>query len=153
MGMNSRIISTISLIVLFASFSLGQRPAVSCQHAVEYGNRNQVDPSRSTLNLIAGRVIAEVGEPAKKVGAIPACLGLFTETDHRLVASAVADEEGRFRFKRIQPGLYRLVVRDRQNAFCVANMPLRVVESRRGKTLVIHMRPSGVDDCSYGDFK
>lgn len=150
--MRYRILFSISLVSLLGSFSLGQGP-VRCPKSLEYVNRNQVDPGRSTLRVIAGRVVAEVGQPARRVGPIPACLGLFTENDHRLVASAVADEEGRFKFKSIQPGFYRLVVRDPQNAFCVANMPLRVIASGRGKLLVIHMRPSGIDDCSYGDVK
>jgi hypothetical protein len=41
------------------------------------------------------------------------------------------------------------------NAFCVANMPLRVARWPRGraKPLVVYMRPAGIDDCGYGDFK
>jgi hypothetical protein len=82
-------------------------------------------------------------------------LGLFTEKDHHLVVSVVADDQGRFKFSSVPSGRYRLVVRDPQNVFCVANMPLRIVRwpLRKAKRLVIHMRPAGIDDCSYGDFK
>ena len=141
------------LLLALPVFAHSQQP--TCKSPIEYGNRNQIDPKRSNVRRLSGRVIAEAGRPAKEVGAVPACLGLFTENDHRLVASAVADEEGRFKFKSVVPGRYRLVVRDPQNAFCLANMPLRVVGWPRGTTkpLVIHMRPSGIDDCSYGDFK
>ena len=152
--MASRIVLTI-LIASSALLAQAQQPVASCKMPVEYENRNQVDPKRSSVSSIAGRVITEVGDPAREVGPWPACLGLFTENDHRLVASAVADEEGHFKFSSVPTGSYRLVVRDPQNVFCAANMPLRVVRSLRGKakSLVIHMRPSGIDDCSYGDFK
>jgi hypothetical protein len=146
----------IILTVLLPVFSLlagAQQPI--CRSPIEYGNRNQVNPKRSSVRGLSGRVVSEVGDPAKEIGPVPACLGLFTEKDHRLVATAVADEEGRFKFKSVASGRYRLVVRDPQNAFCLANMPLHIVGWPRGttKSLVIHMRPSGIDDCSYGDFK
>jgi hypothetical protein len=85
-------------------------------------------------------------------------LGLFTEQDHRLVASSVADEEGYFRFRNISSGVYRLVVRDNYRGFCTANVRIRIVDWPRGgilkrKRLVIHMQVAGVDTCSYGDFK
>jgi hypothetical protein len=147
-----RSISAISIVLLLGIFSLGQQQITSCNN-LEYANRNQVDPHRSVVNATVGRVIAETGDPPRQLGPIPACLGLFTEKDHRLVASAMADEEGQFKFKPVRSGLYRLVVRDPQNAFCVVNMPLRIVETRRGRPLVIHMRRVGIDDCSYGDFK
>jgi hypothetical protein len=149
------IVFAILVAALPAFVIKAQKPDPICKTPFEYENRNQVDPKRSSLSSIAGRVITEVGDPAREVGPWPACLGLFAENDHRLVASTVADEDGHFKFSSVPPGSYRLVVRDPQNAFCVANMPLSVVRSLRGKakSLVIHMRPSGIDDCSYGDFK
>ena len=152
--MKARTILTILLVACSGSLSYAQQ-SPSCKSPIEYGNRNQVDPKPSSVRGISGRVIAEVGRPAKEVGPIPACLGLFMEKDHRLVASAVANEEGRFKFSSVPPGRYRLVVRDPQNAFCIANMPLRIVRWLRGKAkpLVFHMRPAGIDDCSYGEFK
>lgn len=145
----------VSIIAVAALLSNAQEQVPTCKPPIEYGNRNQNEPKRSSVRTISGRVIAEVGSPAKEVGPVPACLGLFTEEDHRLIASAVADEKGRFRFRPISEGRYRLVVRDPQNAFCIANMPLRLARWRRekAKALVIHLRPSGIDDCSYGDFK
>lgn len=145
---------TVVSLALLGSFGHVQAQSPSCKSPIEYGNRNQVDTKRSSVRRISGRVIAEVGRPAKEAGSLPACIGLFTEEGHRLIASVVADEEGRFSLTSIPPGQYRLVVRDPQDVFCVANMPLRVVRWPRGKAkpLVIHMRPSGIDDCSYGDF-
>ncbi len=152
--MQSRITLTLIILISSASLALAQQP-LSCKSPIEYGSRNQVDPKPSSVRGVAGRVIMEVGNPTKELDPIPACLGLFTEEDHRLVASAVADGEGHFRFKSVPAGRYRLVVRDPQNSLCVANMPLRIVRWPRGKAkpLVIHMRPAGIDDCSYGDFK
>ena len=107
----------VFILVALSSICLAQQQAVSCPTTIEYANRNQVDPSRSTLSVLKGRVIDEVGNPAKEIGPIPACLGLFTENDRRLVASTIADEEGKFEFKSIKPGLYRLVVRDPPKRF------------------------------------
>lgn len=148
-----RFLLTIITILFLASLVNAQAP--KCQSPIEYGNRNQVDPKRSSVRRLSGRAISEVGDPAKEMGPLPVCLGLFTEKNHRLVASTVADEAGHFRFDSVPSGRYRLVVRDPQNAFCLANMPLRVVKWPRGTTkrLVIHMRLAGIDDCSYGDFK
>ena len=145
----------LTIIFVLASALPFNAQSPACKSPIEYGNRNQVDPKRSTVRRLSGRPISEVGDPAKEIGPLPVCLGLFTEKDHRLVASAVADEEGRFKFGSIPSGRFRLVVRDPLNSFCLANMPLRVVKWPSGKTkpLFIHMRPAGIDDCSYGDFK
>jgi hypothetical protein len=148
-----RCLLTIIFVLVPGLLVSAQTP--KCKSPIEYGNRNQVNPTRSTVRGLSGRVISEVGDPAREIGPVPACLGLFTETDHRLVASAVANQEGRFRFGVVRSGRFRLVVRDPLNSFCLANMPLHVVKWPRRKTkpLVIHMRPAGIDDCSYGDFK
>ena len=148
-----RFLFTTIFVLVSALLVNAQVP--KCKSPIEYGNRNQVDPTRSTVGRLSGHAISEAGDPAKQIGPVPVCLGVFTEKDHRLVASAVADEDGRFNFGSIPSGWFRLVVRDPQNAFCLANMPLHVVKWPRGKKkpLVIHMRPAGLDDCSYGDFK
>ena len=114
------------LIVLPAFFcgslTYAQQHTSTCQSPIEYGNRNQIDPKRSSVKTVSSRVIAEVGHPAKEIGSIPACLGLFTEKEHRLVASVVADDEGYFKFDSVPPGRYRLIVRDPQNAFACCEM-------------------------------
>ena len=153
--MKAQVILTFLLVALSSSLSLAQQESPRCKSPIEYGNQNQVDPKHSSVAGISGRVVAESGTPPKQFGPVAACLGLFTEEDHRLIASVIADEEGRFRFDFVPSGRYRLVVRDSQNVFCLANMPLRVVKGphRRARPLVIHMRAAGIDDCSYGDFK
>jgi hypothetical protein len=152
--MKAQVPVVLFLVLFYATLTHAQRP-VRCNLPVEYGNRNQVDPPRSTVRSLVGRVVAETGDPAKEIGAVPACLGLFTEKGHRLVASAEADQRGRFKFGVIRSGRFRLVVREPLNSFCLANLSLRVANKPRGKAreLVIHMRPAGVDDCSYGEIK
>ncbi len=71
------------------------------------------------------------------------CLGLFTEQKHTLIASAITDEEGRFRFNNISPGRYRLVVR--ASGFYVADVPVRVLsggrdKSKGAKPIVVYMQ-------------
>lgn len=163
-----RVAIIILIICLSALTSLAQQASSECKFPIAYGNKNQVDPKAQSIHVVSGRVFDEVGEvgtgrrnPAREIGPIPgACLGLFSEKERRLVASAVADDEGRFKFKSIPPGRYRLVVRDPYDGLCVANMPLRVVEwpragifRRKNKTILIHMRAGGIDDCSYGEVK
>ncbi len=153
--MKAKILFTIILIAFSLSASYAQEQGESCPSPIEYGNHNQIEPNRSSVRKVSGRVIHELSNPAKEIELLPACLGLFTEKDHRLVASAVAGDDGNFKFGSVPVGNYRLVVRDAYNVFCVANMPLRLVRWPRGraKSLVIHMRPAGIDDCSYGAFK
>ena len=90
-----------------------------------------------------------------ELGAVPgARLGLFTGQGHRLVATTVADDEGRFRFAAVLAGKHRLVVH--VAGLCVANVPLQVVKGSRGKDrkqIVVHLRPAGIDSCRHGDYK
>jgi hypothetical protein len=155
---------TIALLpFVFAGVtSFAQEPPVSCPALIEYGNRNQVDPKPLTVSDVSGVVLFQRGklsEEVEDVGPInDACVGLFTEKGHRLVASAKAVDDGRFRLKAVPAGLYRLVVRDPHGLLCVANVPLKITARTRGRMsvggpLVVHMRSSAIDDCSYGDFK
>jgi hypothetical protein len=59
--------------------------------------------------VVTGRVAVETGDSVEKAGPVNgACLSLFTEKDHKLVASVVADEKGHFMFGAIKTGVYRL---------------------------------------------
>jgi hypothetical protein len=134
-----------------------QQLSEPCKQGVVYENHNQSDPNPLSVRSLTGRVIAEAGDEAREIGPVPgACLGLFTEEKHRLIAIVNADQEGEFQFSKVPKGRYRLVVR--VGSLCTANVPLRITGERRGKVignqqLVIHMRPGGVDRCSYGDYK
>ena len=111
-----------------------------------YESRNQVDPKPLKLAAINGLAIDEGGSSIHK-----ACIGLFSETEHRLIASAETSEDGKFLFDKIPHGRYRLVAK--HPLLCTANVPL-VIGSRpfrSKKQLVLHMKVSGIDTCSYGD--
>jgi hypothetical protein len=106
-----------------------------------------------SLRSVSGRAIAQDSVSVPYV-----CLGLFTEKDHRLIATGIADEEGYFQLRNIPAGVYRLVVKDSYGGFCTANVRIRIARWPRGgifkrKRLIIHMRVAGVDTCSYGDYK
>jgi hypothetical protein len=122
-----------------------------CPSSTVYENHNQVDYGPLKVRAVLGAGVVESGDktqPGKRVRG--ACLSLFTEKDHKLVATVAADSEGRFRFDTVSSGRYRLVAR--AGGFCVANIPLEVVTSLRKKTeILVHFRPAGIDTCSYGD--
>jgi hypothetical protein len=116
-------------------------------------NRNFIDTPTISLRGVEGRAIDSNGVAIPNI-----CVALFTEKEHRFVAQTVADENGYFRFGKIPKGRYRLVARVDYDAFCPVNVRIRRVSFPRGglfrKTrLVLHMRPSAIDTCSYGDTK
>ncbi len=145
------------LSALLVTSAVAQEPSNRCRPQMSYENHNQVDPHRLSLRELFGRVVTEVGEPAQEIGpGSGTCLGLFTEQDHRLVTMATADKDGRFHFGTVPAGKYRLVVR--AESLCVANVPVQIVAksgSRKQKNnqIVVHMRPAGIDTCSYADYK
>ena len=154
----------ISMVIAVCFFlvplAVAQQQKNLCDSPIKYESRNQVDPPPLSVSVVSGRVINEVGalgDSPKEVGPVDgACIGLFTEKDHQLIASTNADDEGRFRLNKVPVGRYRLVVR--AGSLCVANVPLRVIRGARDKAgesrqLVIHMRAAGIDTCSYGDYK
>jgi Carboxypeptidase regulatory-like domain len=112
---------------------------------VEYESHNQIDYGP----LIVQEVKGTITDPQQS--AVPkGCVGIFTEKDHKLVATTESDTGGDFSFHGIPPGRYRLVVK--ADPLCVANVPLQVVTSQRKKqTLQVHMKPRGLDSCSYAD--
>jgi hypothetical protein len=156
--------NTQPFLILLAILAMGspltvQQSSEPCKAPTKYQNKNQVDPEPLSLMIVSGRVISEVGDvgAARELGPVlGACLSLFTAQGHRLMATTVADREGRFQFKKVPIGKYRLVVR--AEPLCLANVPVRVFRQRskkpsRSKQVVLHMRPAGIDDCSYGDYK
>ena len=75
-------------------------------------------------------------------------VSLFAEDGHALVAAAVTDKDGKFRFK-VDKGLYRVVAR--VEGLCPANVPVKVESSVLAKhKLVITMVAKDIDTCSYG---
>lgn len=146
------LISPILLCLL--SPTIAQRSAEQCNGAMKYENRNQSDPKPLVINEALGQAVLESGKPVSNLGpASGACLGIFTEKEHKLVATATTDRRGRFKFSDVLPGEYRLVVR--YETFCVANVPIIITAkaSLKDKRLILHMRPTSFDECSYGEVK
>lgn len=146
------------ILVLLGLFISAAAPCVAqqtdespCPSSTVYENHNQIDYGPLKVRTVRGMGIVEVGDKTQPGRAVPgACLSLFTEKEHRLVASVVTDSKGRFQFDAVPPGRYRLVAR--ADAFCIANVPLEVVRSSRKKAeIFVHFRPAGIDTCSYGD--
>jgi Carboxypeptidase regulatory-like domain len=81
--------------------------------AMAYRDQNQVD-TKIRIHDVKGVVIDGVSVPIPGV-----CVGVFAEPDHRLLATAKTDADGKFRLPSIGRGTYRLVAE--YQGFGVAN--------------------------------
>jgi len=122
---------------------------LSARDPVVYESHNQIDPRRLKLHSISGTATDD-GRAL-----IPAVIiGLFTDLGHKLIATTLTDSKGEFAMAHVSPGKYRLVAKF--DGFCPANVPI-LVESTNlltsGKSLKLHMRPGGIDTCSFGSLK
>ena len=140
-----KLILMIFVAALLAEPLFAQRKAVSRRCLVEYENHNQADYGPFVLQKVRGSIT----DPAQV--AIPtACVGIFTEKDHKLVATSESDADGMFSLQVVPPGRYRLVVK--ADPFCAANVRLQVVKSQAIKRVLrVHMTPRGLDSCSYAE--
>jgi hypothetical protein len=144
----------LSLIVTFSLLPvIAQDKDNDCPKQVEYVNRNFIDTPTISLRGVEGRATDSSGVPVPNI-----CVALFTEKERRFVAQTVTDENGYFRFGKIPKGRYRLVGRLNYDYLCPVNVRIRRVSFPLGgffrkSRLVLHMRPAGIDDCSYGDTK
>ncbi len=145
----SRFLYFLLVTALSALPMVAQELNSDCPKRIGYINRNQVDPPTIELRGLEGRAIDSNGIPIPNI-----CVALFTERDHRFVAQTVTDDDGYFRMEKVGIGRYRLVAKLESDYLCPVNLRIRRVSSPRGsrKTkLVLHMQPSGIDVCSYGD--
>lgn len=121
-----------------------ERRAQAQTTAAAYVNENGTDPAPLHLRQLEGKVVGLGGDPMPR-----AELALFTENGHSLVATATSDREGKFRFDKVEKGLYRIVARI--EGLCPANVPVKLESSLLGKRkMIITMRPKDLDTCSYG---
>ncbi|MGH9562753.1 MAG: carboxypeptidase-like regulatory domain-containing protein [Terracidiphilus sp.] len=127
-----------------SSFAAQQNGDSSPCRAV-YENHNQIDYGP----LIVQEVKGAITDPQQ--GAVPkACVAVFTEKEHKLLATTESDADGKFSLESLPPGRYRLVVK--ADPLCAANVPLQVVKRQKKKqVLQVHMKPRGLDSCSYAD--
>jgi hypothetical protein len=143
---NPRLETFAMMVVLaVATAGLGQTApaATGSANAPVYTNENQSDPAPLKLNAVAGRVRGLGGDAMSR-----ASVSLFTEDGHAFIATVVSDKDGKFRFDKVDKGLYRIVAR--VDGLCTANIPIKVEPSLLHRKLEITMQPKGLDTCSYG---
>jgi len=143
---NRRLILLILFVWLFSAPSFaGQPQQDSSSCATEYENHNQIDYGPLVVQEVKGMVVDPEQDPIREV-----CVSIFTEKDHKLVATGKSDADGKFNLQDIAPGRYRLIVK--ADPLCAANVPVRVIKHQKKKqTLKVHMKPRGLDACSYGE--
>jgi hypothetical protein len=137
----------VVLLACVVSVSQAQQSTEAC--APVYQNHNMIDYGPLVFRGLSGYTIDPAS--ARMRGG---CIGLFTEKDHRLIATAEADQNGNFKFAATAPGRYRLVVDFR--GLCVANVPLRIARWPHGgmrRKLVLHMVAGAIDACSFGGYR
>jgi hypothetical protein len=109
-----------------------------------YVDENQTDPPPLKLSGVDGTVRGLGGDAMSR-----ATVSLFSEVGHMLLATVVSDKDGKFRFEKVDKGLYRVVAR--VEGLCTANIPIKVESSLLAhRRLEITMRPKDIDTCSYG---
>ena len=107
---------------------------------MSYDNRNQIDYGPLKLRSLQGKAVDPDGVPVPGV-----CVGLFTESDHRLIVATATLANGEFQMKDAPTGYYRLVAEC--PPFGAANARVRL--GRGAASVVLKMRPVGVDTTSY----
>ena len=135
----------IAIIVLVLA-ALG---AAQTSTVPNYENHNMIDYGPLVFRRIGGVIVDPAG-----VAMSGASVGLFTEHDHKLIATTTTDTNGGFNLRHVSPGRYRLVAHF--DGFCPANVGIVIVSWPRGglkRKLVIHGVLPAIDSCSYGAYK
>jgi hypothetical protein len=140
--MSIKAIAAVALLVMPLAAQEQGRSSTWTDH---YENHNQIDYGPLVVQDVKGTITDPQQVAVPKV-----CAGIFTEKDHKLVATTESDAEGKFSLQSVPPGRYRLVVK--ADPLCAANVPLQVVKSQKKKQVLRgHMKPRGLDSCSYAD--
>ena len=132
-------------LVMLSGMTVAARAQDAAAPAAQtYVNENSIDPAPLKLKELAGKVKGFGGEAMPR-----ATVSLFTERGHSLISSVMTDREGKFRFEKVEHGMYRVVAK--VDGLCTANIPVLLEGSLLGhRKLEITMRPKGLDTCSYG---
>jgi len=132
-----------ALVVSFCSYSLsaqGLNP--SCQ-TMPYENHNQIDYGPLRIGFLVGTV-----KDIQGIEIRGACIGVFTDTDKKLLVTTQSDETGHFTITGLPNGNYRLVIS--ADGLCTAYVRIVLRNgSRRKQKLLTKMRPTGIDACSW----
>lgn len=140
--MKTTFLLTIGLLGLLGAGAAHAQAASATAPA--YVDENQTDPAPLKLSGVEGRVRGLGGDPMAM-----ASVSLFTEKGHTLVATVISDKDGKFKFARVDKGLYRVVAR--VAGLCTANIPILVESSILAHhRLEITMQAKDLDRCSYG---
>jgi hypothetical protein len=123
-----------------------QASGAACKN-MSYENRNQTDYGVLQVATVRGVV-----KDAQGVSIPKACVGIFTEAGHKLVATTQSDDGGQFEFNDIPDGGYRLVAK--YEGFSPANAKLRIERrSQTKRSLTVQMRPASFDTTSFIELK
>jgi hypothetical protein len=108
-----------------------------------YVDESKPDPAPLKLRELEGSVRGLGGDAMSG-----ASVSLFTEDGHSLMATVMSDKDGKFKFNKIDKGLYRVVVK--VQGLCPANVPVVLEGSLLAHhKMVVTMRPKDIDTCSY----
>src|SRR6516165_8064005 len=130
----------------FGLVRAAEEPGSACKD-LSYENRNQTD--YGPLHVAAVRGVAK---DAQGVVIPKACVGVFTEAGHKLVAATQTDDGGQFELNDIPDGAYRLIAK--YEGLSTANAKLRIDQrSQSKKSLTVQMRPTGLDMHSFIELK
>ena len=121
-------------------------PAYAGQTAAPatYVNENATDPPPLKLSGVEGQVRGLGGDAMPRVS-----VSLFSELEHTLIGTVLSDKDGKFRFVKVEKGMYRVVAK--VQGLCTANIPVKVESGLLAhRRLEITMQPKDIDTCSYG---
>jgi hypothetical protein len=114
---------------------------------MKYEHHNMIDYGPLRISIVQG-----IAKDIQGFVIPDACVGVFSEADFKIVASGQTDSEGHFKIQNVPDGKYRLVITS--DGFCAANAPVVLKSrSRAKKKLVVTMKPSGIDVCSFVELK
>jgi hypothetical protein len=138
----------LAVLITCHGVSVAQQKKTTCLCDVKYENYNFIEPEALTVCDLKGQVTNQ------KSAHIPqACLGVYTEAERKLIASTTSDENGNYKFDKIRPGQYRLIVFS--NGYCTANAKIIIastcLSSIKYKSVYVHMRVREIDTCSYAN--
>ena len=141
-----RSLLVLMIMVVMGWPSIAEEAGSPCA-GMAYENRNQTDYGPLKVASVSG-----TAKDAQGVIVPGVCVGIFTPNDHKLVMATQTDSEGRFEFRGVSRGEYRLIAKC--EGFCSGNAKIRVDPgSRSKKRLGLLVRPAGLDTCSYFELK
>jgi Carboxypeptidase regulatory-like domain len=123
-----------------------QNTGAACK-SLSYEDRNQTDYGPLQVAKVRG-----VARDAEGVTIPRACVGLFSELGHKLVATTQTNDRGEFELAGIPDGSYRLVAK--YEGFSSANARIRIEKhSQSKKSLTVQMRLLGIDARSFVELR